>query len=259
MLIAHQRQLAAAQRETAVVAKAQLAQAREGRGDGLAHGDFRQGLEVAFDALHGGVEAVAERFQERRVREAEGVEQELRALGGVVVQVRKAAVVGHFRLRKVGGLRRRAPRQGAVAGDGVEELIVDGRQQDVARELGLQQPHLVRHALPSGRQPQPLRHGRLDGVDVVVQLLAAVLDAVVAGVFVAQGAQFLLELAAVRVDVRLGVGERFLGACRHQARGGVDQRAGALGDAEGGGHLRHAAFVHAPLRLAHAIEREPRH
>ena len=175
------------------------------------------------------------------------------------MEVRQAAVVGHFRFGKVLAAPIRALVQGAVAGHGVEELIVNGGQQDVAGKLSLQQPHFVRYALPSRRQFEALRHGRLNGVDVVRQLLATFANDVVAGIFAVQLVQFLFEHAAALVDVGFDFGQRLGGIGGHETRRRVDQIAGALGDAERRRHLRHAALVDAALRLVHAVEREPRH
>ena len=113
--------------------------------------------------------------------------------------------------------------------------------------------------MPPGRQFQAPRHRRFDGVDVVGQRLAAFANEVVPGILALQIAELVLEHAAPLVDARLGFGQRFGGAGGHQTRRRVDQTARALGDAERGRHLRHAAFVDAALRLAHAIEGEPRH
>ena len=270
-MIPHQRQFLGAQREAAVWAlggaagyaaagaKPQLPQSSERLRHRLAQVQILERGEVAVDAAGGGVEPIPQRLEQRRVGEVEGVQQQLRALGGVVVQVRQVTVARHLGFRKMLGARRRPALQRSVAGNGEEELIVDGRQQDVSGQLHLQRGHLVGHLLAQIRQIEPFGDGLADLVNVRRQLLPVFTDAGVAGIVGGEFVQLHVEQASPLVDAVLDLGERLAADGGHQKGRRVHQVPGALGDAERRGHLRHAALVHAALGLAHPVEREPSH
>ena len=155
--------------------------------------------------------------------------------------------------RSQGGARRDA--QGVV-----EQLDGQGAVPRHRRQLGLD----GRHPLAQGRGPRPQREpligGALQGVQVGDQTPARDPHAVEALATVAgQRRQPGLERLPLRTDAGLDLRKLLRGRRAHEARRRDGERRPPLGDGERSGQLRQARFVHLRLRVADAVECEPRH
>ena len=113
-----------------------------------------------------------QRLQQRDVGHVQHRRQELGAGRGVSPQFCKVAVLGYRRLRKMLAGRRRRPAELAVAGHGVEQLVVDQRNQvfdqPAAQRRHFPEPRLV----PFGQFEAP-SHRSLDFLDIGHQGLTA--------------------------------------------------------------------------------------
>ena len=149
-------------------------------------------------------------------------------------------------------------REAAEARHGVEELIIDGGDEDVL-QLVLHRGQLGADGAAAGGEGEAIGQRGLDDVDVGHELGAVFAYIGVRRPFAHQGGQIALERFPLAADA-VGDGRQFLrrgGGNQPRRRG--HQRAGALGDVEGAGHCRYAAFVHHGLGVAHAVEGEPGH
>ena len=199
------------------------------------------------------------RLQPARVGQREPGGQQVRSDVGIGFQLGQATVPEHLRLGEVLGPGDRSVVQPGVARQGVEELIVDGRDQDCAHLV----PQPRQFSLLSGPlvdQLEPrldLAPNLLDVGDEHVGALADLRNAGGAAVALLQLGHLLLEGQHGPVDSLPFLEEFQRGLGRGQAGGRVGQDPAVLGDTEGGGQLGHAALVDPGLRVSHPVEREP--
>ena len=151
--------------------------------------------------------------------------------------------------------RRRRGAQLPIAGDGVEQLVVDDRHQNVV-QLILQGAEFRAHGGAAGGKGEAFGHRRLDGIDVGRERGAAFADAAVPLVLALKLRKLALERLALGFHACGGGLERLGSLGGDEARRRRHQHPGALRDAECGRHLRHP-FVDAALGVADLVEGEP--
>ena len=248
-----------AQAEDIVRPFAQRDQPAERPGEPRTEGVVAKPGQAPLDPPRGCLEALPQRFQQRGVGHVQRRRQKLGAGRGVGPQFCKMAVPGDRRLRKMLAGRRRRPAELAVAGHGVEQLIVDQRNQ-AADQPAAQRRHFPEPRLVPFGQFEASGHRGLDRLDIGHQGLTAPAQR-----FGARGIAFD---AGQRLELRFE-GPPVVGNAASdpgqlagrggggQARRGGDQRAALLGDGERSGHFRYAALVHPALHVADAVEGNP--
>ena len=251
--------LSGTQAETAIGSSAQLDQAGEGRRQLPAQGLCPELGQAPLDAPGGGFEALPQRFQQGGVGDVEGGRQKLRGDGGFGPEFRQMAITGDLRRRKMPRARGRRLAEIAVAGHGVEQLVVDQWDQK-ARQLAAKRRQFLAPRPPQRGQLEALRHRGLDRLDTGDQRLAALADRPRARRVLRQlhqPRQLRLEGHAVPGDLA-GDARQVAGRGRGgQARSGGDQGAALPRHREGGRDLGNAALVHPSLDVAHPVEGNP--
>ena len=243
--------------ETQARAEPQFDEPGEGRPQPVPQGTGPDRRQAAFDLADGGLETFTRRLQQGRVGDVEGAGEELDRDGRVGLEPGQVAVAGELRLRQVAVAGRRRCAERPVARHRVEQLIVDGRDQEVVEGF-LQGRNFRQQCVPALAQKEALGHRVFDRREIGGQGAAAVADTrepLLVGVV--QVRHRGLEDLAVLGDLGGGLCE--VRRCRggRQARGGRDQRAAQLRHPEGRRHLRNAALVHPALEIAHPVEEEP--
>ena len=248
-----------AQAEDVVRPFAQRDQPAERLGEPRAEGAVAEPGQAPLDPPRGRLEALPQRLQQRGVGHVQRRRQNLGAGGGVGAQFRKVAVPGDRRLGKMLAGRRRRLAELAIAGHGVEQLIVDQRNQ-AADQPAAQRRHFPEPRLVSFGQFEAHGHRGFDRLDIGHQGFAAPAQGFGAR-RIALGAGQRLELRfegpPVVGDAAGDPGQLAGRGGGGQARRGGDQRAALLGDGECSGHFRYAALVHPALYVADAVEGNP--
>ena len=149
-----------------------------------------------------------------------------------------------------------------VACHRVEELVVDGRNQD-AGQFARQFRQFSAQIFTARAQPKKLGDLTLNGLDVRSQRAGVVANTTVAllvlffPTLAHQDRQLRFEGPPLLGDLGGNPGKVLTCRSGSQTRGSRNQSAALLCNPESGCYLRDAAFVDTTLNIAHAIERQP--
>ncbi len=252
-----QLQFRAQHHEDAILGQPQLLQPAVQRLQPLFQFGVIQAGHVAVDTGDGRLESFLLRFNQRRVEDAENAGKLLERDVGVGLQCGQVTVGAEFFLGEMDGVGGDNIVHIGAPGNDVKILVVDGGYQDLF-QLGAELHHIVQQCVGLLAQLEGPPHVDTDGLDVVVQPVGVPPDALGAdGVGIIQGLEMRLDGGSRGGDFRPHPGQFFRRGRGGQTRRGGDQGAAELGHAEGGLHLRHAAFVDPGLGLAHPLEAEP--
>ena len=244
--------------KAALLSGAQLEQTLEIGGDLPNQFGVSQRRQAPFDAVARRLELVSQRLDQEGVRNREGTVQKLGGGIGVRQQIGQVTKAVELIFREMFPTRSRRLTQGAVSRDGVEELVIHGREDDPL-QASLQ---ITEFGAQNGTPPGQFvnrRHVAFDRLDVRSQgigVSAYAPETFIGRILALQNGQLLLERRFHLVDACRNLEEvvgRFGGG---QPRRSRDQGGAVLRHTERGLQFREPKFIDPALEIAHAVERK---